>query len=114
MLLNDSCPPPLVGVFRNLFGSNPGAGDGMEDFVVHAFMLDHPVPCTGFLFIEPPPLPRLIVEKAVKLGVKPGPLLGKLKQVVCSRPMLQFLTEFHISIRGSVLFYVPDIRSEAR
>uniref|UniRef100_A0A5K3F407 Lactamase_B domain-containing protein n=1 Tax=Mesocestoides corti TaxID=53468 RepID=A0A5K3F407_MESCO len=72
--------PDADGFFRNIFGSEPGAGDGLEDFVVHAFMLDHPVPCVGYLLLEPAPLPRLLVEKAVKLGVKPGPLLGKLKQ----------------------------------
>ena len=57
--------------------------DGREDFVVHAFLLDHPVPCTGYLLVEPPPLPHLRVERAIALGVKPGPLMGKLKRVSC-------------------------------
>lgn len=69
------------GFFRNLFDKKDGVQDGREDFIVHAFMLDHPVPCVGYLLLEPAPLPTLLASKAISLGVKPGPLMGKLKAV---------------------------------
>ena len=56
--------------------------------MVHGFMLDHAVPCVGYLIVEPPPLPHLRVDKAIALGVKPGPLMGKLKRVGCSYALL--------------------------
>lgn len=75
-------PLPTAGFFRDIFGAREtGLKDGREDFVVHAFMLDHPVPCVGYLLLEPAPLPRLRADKAVALGVKPGPLMGRLKRV---------------------------------
>ncbi|KAL5965016.1 Zinc phosphodiesterase ELAC protein 1 [Taenia solium] len=73
--------PDSDGFFRDIFGAREtGLKDGREDFVVHAFMLDHPVPCVGYLLLEPAPLPRLRADKAVALGVKPGPLMGRLKR----------------------------------
>ncbi|KAM7535525.1 hypothetical protein Aperf_G00000090701 [Anoplocephala perfoliata] len=71
--------PDKHGFFRNIFETEKGVSDGRDDFVVHAFMLDHPVPCVGYLLLEPSPLPHLQVDKAIALGVKPGPLMGKLK-----------------------------------
>lgn len=73
--------PDPDGFFRDIFGAREvGVKDGREDFVVHAFMLDHRVPCVGYLLLEPAPLPHLRADKAIALGVKPGPLMGKLKR----------------------------------
>lgn len=44
-------------------------------------MLKHPLPCIGWLLLEPAPRRHVLIEKALKLGLKPGPLLGKLKKV---------------------------------
>jgi len=50
-----------------------------EQFIVKAKKLEHVIPCYGFR-IEQKPLPgELYIEKALKLGVPKGPLLGKLK-----------------------------------
>lgn len=51
-----------------------------ESFIVTAKKLNHVVPSFGFR-IEQKPLPgELFIEKALKLGVPKGPLLGKLKK----------------------------------
>nr|CUU99079.1 zinc phosphodiesterase elac protein 1 [Hymenolepis microstoma] len=65
--------------FRDIFDKANGVKDDRSNFVAHAFMLDHRVPCVGYLFLEPSPLPTLLADKAIALGVKPGPLMGKLK-----------------------------------
>ncbi|MFC5557903.1 ribonuclease Z [Ureibacillus thermophilus] len=50
-----------------------------EQFIVKAKELEHVIPCYGFR-IEQKPLPgELYIEKALKLGVPKGPMLGKLK-----------------------------------
>ncbi|MFC5540336.1 MAG: ribonuclease Z [Bacilli bacterium] len=50
-----------------------------DQFIVTAKELEHVIPCYGYR-IEQKPLPgELYIEKAMKLGVPKGPLLGKLK-----------------------------------
>lgn len=50
-----------------------------DQFIVTAKQLEHVIPCYGFR-VEQKPLPgELLVEKALKLGVPKGPMLGKLK-----------------------------------
>ncbi|VUZ48916.1 unnamed protein product [Hymenolepis diminuta] len=71
--------PDEHGFFRDIVDKENGVKDDRNDFVIHAFMLNHPVPCVGYLLLEPPPLPTLHPDKAIALGVKPGPLMGKLK-----------------------------------
>ncbi|VDO04774.1 unnamed protein product [Rodentolepis nana] len=71
--------PDEHGFFRDIFDKANGVKDDRSNFVAHAFMLEHPVPCVGYLFLEPSPLPALHADKAIALGVKPGPLMGKLK-----------------------------------
>lgn len=71
----------VSGFFRDIVDKENGVKDGRNDFVIHAFMLNHPIPCVGYLLLEPPPLPTLHPDKAIALGVKPGPLMGKLKAV---------------------------------
>ena len=50
-----------------------------DDFVVIAEPLKHSVPCIGFQFREKDTL-RINMTKAKKLGLKEGPVVGKLQQ----------------------------------
>jgi len=49
------------------------------DFEMHAHKLEHKVPCYGFEWTEKDRL-RINIEKARKLGLKDGPIMGKLQQ----------------------------------
>jgi len=49
------------------------------EFAIHAHALEHKVPCYGFEFIEKD-RKRINVEYVRKLGMKDGPLLGKLQR----------------------------------
>lgn len=54
------------------------AYDGAEYYVECAYM-DHKIPCLGYSLVEKDKL-RIIMSKAKKLGLKEGPLIGKLQQ----------------------------------
>ncbi|XP_042311778.1 zinc phosphodiesterase ELAC protein 1 [Sceloporus undulatus] len=53
-----------------------------EQFVMKAFRLFHRIPSFGFLVEEKPRAGRLNVQKLKELGVRPGPIYGKLKEGV--------------------------------
>jgi ribonuclease Z len=50
-----------------------------EDYMIEAAPLDHSVPCLGYTFIEKDTR-KINLEKAKKLGLDEGPLLGKLQK----------------------------------
>ncbi|RNC97952.1 ribonuclease Z [Lysinibacillus halotolerans] len=50
-----------------------------DQFIVTAKLLEHVIPCYGFRIEQKPLLGELLMEKANRLGVPKGPLLGKLK-----------------------------------
>ena len=50
-----------------------------QDYYVEAAYLDHKIPCIGYSVVEKDKL-RIIMSKAKKLGLKEGPLIGKLQQ----------------------------------
>jgi ribonuclease Z len=52
---------------------------GEEDYYVRAFPLHHTKPCFGYAFEEYPRPGEFYPEKAERLGVKRGPLWGKLQ-----------------------------------
>ncbi|HID28096.1 MAG TPA: ribonuclease Z [Methanosarcinales archaeon] len=49
-----------------------------EEYVIHAFKTEHKVPSLGYALIENQRRGRFNREKAIELGVKPGPLFAKL------------------------------------
>jgi len=55
-------------------------GDIVErsEYTVRAIKTDHGVPCLGYVLEEKPLLGRFNREKAIELGVPPGPLFSKL------------------------------------
>lgn len=50
-----------------------------EDYFLQCAWLEHSVPCLGFSFIEKDRR-KIDVHKAAALGLKPGPLIGKLQE----------------------------------
>ncbi len=50
-----------------------------EDYQLEAAPLDHGVPCLGYAFVEKNKR-NINMDKAKKLGLEPGPLLGKLQK----------------------------------
>ncbi|MGV8168618.1 MAG: ribonuclease Z [Candidatus Nanoarchaeia archaeon] len=50
-----------------------------EDYFIEAAPLDHSVPCVGYSFIEKDTR-KINLEKAKKIGLGEGPLLGKLQK----------------------------------
>ncbi len=49
-----------------------------EDFKLQCIALEHTVPCLGYAFVEQDRI-KIDMDKVQKLGLKPGPLLGKLQ-----------------------------------
>lgn len=50
-----------------------------EDYYLEAAPLDHGVPCLGYAFVEKDKR-NINMDKASRLGLKPGPMLGKLQK----------------------------------
>jgi len=50
-----------------------------DDYVIEAAPLDHSVPCIGYTFTEKDTR-KINLEKAKKLGIQEGPLLGKIQR----------------------------------
>ncbi len=50
-----------------------------NDFYLESFQLKHGLPCLGYNLVEKDRL-RIMLDKIKKLGMKEGPLLGKLQQ----------------------------------
>jgi ribonuclease Z len=57
-------------------------GDVVEgkDYVIRAIKTDHSIPSLGYALVENPRPGRFNREKAVKLGIPPGPLFAKLQK----------------------------------
>ncbi len=57
-------------------------GDTVEgkDYVVRALKTEHSIPSLGYALVENPRLGRFNRERAVELGVPPGPLFAKLQR----------------------------------
>ncbi len=50
-----------------------------EDFKLESYELEHKIPCVGYRFVEKDKI-RIIMSKAKKLGLREGPLIGKLQK----------------------------------
>ncbi len=57
----------------------PGCFLECSQYTITAHLLEHKVPCFGFEWIEKDRL-RINIEKVRKLGMKDGPMLGRLQQ----------------------------------
>jgi ribonuclease Z len=58
----------------------PGDTVEEESYVVRALKTEHSIPSLGYALVENPRLGRFNREKAVELGVPPGPLFAKLQR----------------------------------
>lgn len=58
------------------------AGDSLDfdGYAIHVFGTDHGIPGVGYIFEENKRPGRFNREEAISLGVKPGPLFGKLQR----------------------------------
>ncbi len=50
-----------------------------EDFKLYSYKLEHKIPCVGYRFVEKDKM-RIIRDKIKKVGLKEGPLVGKLQK----------------------------------
>lgn len=80
-----------------------------NDFSVEAYDLDHRVFCQGFRFIEKDTL-RINMKKAENLGLKQGPLLGRLQ----NNHAIEFKgrtirpKDVTYTVKGRVIGYIAD------
>jgi len=58
----------------------PGEVVERKDYVIRALKTEHSIPSLGYTLIENPRLGRFNREKAVELGVPPGPLFAELQK----------------------------------
>jgi ribonuclease Z len=58
----------------------PGEVVERKDYVIRALKTEHSIPSLGYALIENPRLGRFNREKAVELGVPPGPLFAELQK----------------------------------
>jgi len=58
----------------------PGDTVEGEDYVIRALKTDHSIPSLGYALVENPRPGRFNREKAVELGIPPGPLFAKLQR----------------------------------
>lgn len=65
-----------------IYGIQLKPGDIVErkDYVIRALKTEHGVPSLGYALIENPRLGRFNREKAVELGIPPGPLFAELQK----------------------------------
>ncbi|WP_048125511.1 ribonuclease Z [Methanosarcina lacustris] len=59
---------------------SPGDTVEGERYVVRALKTEHSIPSLGYALVENPRLGRFNREKAIELGVSPGPLFAKLQR----------------------------------
>jgi ribonuclease Z len=59
---------------------NPGEKLTIDDFTVKVALLDHGLPSYGYRLEEPDKPGRLHAERLQRLGIRPGPVYGQLKQ----------------------------------
>lgn len=80
-----------------------------SDYYMEAYPLEHSVPCLGYCLLEKDRL-RINAQKASKLGLKPGPLLGKLQQgqaiEVKGKKILP--EDVTYSVKGKKLGFIAD------
>ncbi len=69
-------PSYPVAVYEASPGDKYRLPSGIE---VEVFKTCHRIPSLGFKLVEPPRKPRVDLEAAKRLGIRPGPLLGKLQ-----------------------------------
>ena len=58
----------------------PGEVVERKDYVIRALKTEHSIPSLGYALIENPRLGRFNREKAIELGVPPGPLFAELQK----------------------------------
>jgi len=51
-----------------------------KDYVIHALNTEHSIPSLGYALVENPRPGRFNREKAIKMGISPGPLFAKLQK----------------------------------
>jgi len=82
-----------------------------DDFYLEALPMKHSAPCLGFNFVEKDRR-RIDLKKAKKLGLKEGPLLGKLqkgKSVMLKGKKIK-PDEVSYVVRGKRVVYITDTR----
>lgn len=87
----------------------PGKIVDEEDFIIEAFPLKHSSPCYGFAFIEKDRL-RIDLEKAKKIGLVEGPILGKLQDgqdVIFNGKKIKAKDVTYL-VKGRKIAYVAD------
>ncbi|MEM3449964.1 MAG: ribonuclease Z [Candidatus Woesearchaeota archaeon] len=80
-----------------------------EDYILEAHPLEHRIPCLGFRFVERD-VRKVDVERAKKLGIPEGPLLGKLqagKSIILNGKKILPSQVTHIR-KGRILGYISD------
>jgi ribonuclease Z len=70
-------PPYPVKIVELRGGSVVRTPSGLE---VEAFPVAHTIEAYGYKVVEPPRRPKVNLEAARRLGIKPGPLLGRLQR----------------------------------
>lgn len=80
-----------------------------EDFTVEAYTLDHGIDTIGFKFIEKDRR-RILISKIKKLGIKEGPLLGKLAKgkSITHKGKKYSADELTSTVPGKIIGYVAD------
>jgi ribonuclease Z len=58
----------------------PGDSVRFNGYAVHAFATRHGVPSLGYILVEDPRPGRFNRERAIELGIPPGPLFGRLQR----------------------------------
>lgn len=51
-----------------------------KDYLIHALKTEHSIPSLGYALVENPRPGRFNREKAIKMGISPGPLFAKLQK----------------------------------
>ncbi|RAP78218.1 ribonuclease Z [Paenibacillus montanisoli] len=69
-----------LGYELDVIEVTPGEISSDHRFVVEAAELEHRLPCYGYRIIERPQLGQLNLAALADMGIRPGPLYGKLKR----------------------------------
>ncbi len=82
-----------------------------EDYFIEAYELEHQVKCLGFRLVEKDRR-RINIAKARKLGLKEGPLLGRIQQGKSIKLGSRTISPDDVSyvVKGRVFSYVSDTR----
>ena len=91
----------------------PGETVEGENYVVRALKTEHSIPSLGYALIENPRPGRFNREKAVELGVPPGPLFAKLQRgnpVEVNGRLVRPEEVMGVSRSGRTIVYTGDTR----